>query len=370
MKSPISSAHSAANHVALNGTETVDFYSSVEEELTCLRRGVVVSDNAHISVIRVAGEHAYDVVDRLLPCDLFLRDGQARQTLILSDQGIIEADVTVACDDDAYWLFVDGLDAETVVGLLTERRLENEQAEIENASREHALISVGGPFAWELMGAFDSPGLAGLRYMTLAHLRSGCLCLRAGKTGEYGYDLLVHRDEALATWEKLMEIGTRFDARPAGVGALHVASLQNWFFNIHGEGKEGLNPIEAQLQWRVSRQKEFRGSAELDVVRQRGIEQRITAIKGEAFSMGDTVVHQAEAIGRVVAATDCPQIGSHVGLALMDLDWAHSGLQYQIGEASVQTVSPPFVNNLSMVVKPQLHTWANRDALEKPPGVL
>ena len=86
--------------------------------------------------------------------------------------------------------------------------------------------------------------------------------------------------------------------------------------------------------------------------------------------MGDTVVHQAEAIGRVVAATDCPQIGSHVGLALMDLDWAHSGLQYQIGEASVQTVSPPFVNNLSMVVKPQLHTWANRDALEKPPGVL
>ena len=62
----------------------------------------------------------------------------------------------------------------------------------------HELWGLNGPYAWELASALLGPAVLGMTYLSL--LRGPApggddevICFRAGKTGEYGYDLLVPR---------------------------------------------------------------------------------------------------------------------------------------------------------------------------------
>ncbi|MCP5067184.1 MAG: hypothetical protein GY946_11515, partial [bacterium] len=76
-----------------------------------------------------------------------------------------------------------------------------------------------------------------------------CYCFRAGKTGEYGYDLLVPHAQYDPLHDKLQDIGRAFDMQPVGLAALDQCALENWFFNIRREGQLGLTPLELQ-RWR------------------------------------------------------------------------------------------------------------------------
>src|SRR5437870_25042 len=69
------------------------------------------------------------------------------------------------------------------------------------------------------------------------------LCVRAGKTGEYGYDLLVPRGEVETVRARLLEKGRRFELGEAGLEALDACALENWFFNVRREGREPVTPV-------------------------------------------------------------------------------------------------------------------------------
>jgi len=343
-----------------------------EDEVAALRRSVTLSDLGHTSLVRVAGPQAWDVLDRLLPCDLFLRSGQARQTLLLAEDGTVRADVLVVCDDQAYLLFAEGLPAASVFGLVHGAIAPGEEVEVEDLGAGRTLVGVNGPFAWELLSEVWSPGIAGMPYLTLAELEGDVLCVRAGKTGEYGYDLMVPRSGAVATWRRLEAAGSALDARPIGQETLRYAALENWFFHVYEAGLRRLSPLHLQLQWRVSRHKEYPGSAALRALREGGIARRVTALRGpETLAVGQPLLHRGRPVGEMVAASRCWTGPGGIGLGLIDLALAHPGhdrLSVATGDGTepVRTVSPPFITNRSLVVRPQWHRYATRDQIPFP----
>ena len=75
----------------------------------------------------------------------------------------------------------------------------------------------------------------------------------------------------------------------------------------------------------------------------------------------------AERPGVVIDAHFSPAIGHSVAMAMLDVAFAHSGVdRYAIRGAPVRTISPPFVNNLSMYVNPQRDSFNTRDAVRFP----
>jgi glycine cleavage system aminomethyltransferase T len=96
---------------------------------------------------------------------------------------------------------------------------------------------------------------------------------------------------------------------------------------------------------------------------------RITYFSSEeSIRPGDAVRFHEEKIGEVLVAERSPILERHVGIALLDLRWAHSGIEAFRTErgVSMRTESAPLVNNLSTFLKPGRDAFARRDEIAFP----
>jgi len=343
--------------------------SGFAQQLGRLRRSVGLIRMDDLAKVAVRGEHAYDLLDAALPCAMHLLDGQARQTLLLREDATVAADVLLVCEDDHYLLLADGVSSGQLLETLSGHRQRGWEVELESLEQSHALIQLSGPWAWELLADFDTPGIAGMRYLAAARIDSG-LCIRAGHTGEYGYDLLVPHSQASTVWDRLIELGARMDAGAVGREALAYAALQDWFFDMGDLGPLGLTPLELQLQWRLCRHKRYPGSETLRQQREHGLAKRITAFRsGLPLQPGQIVSCEGRGIGEIVVVkTELAGQGCF-GLALLDLPWAQAGMvDFSVlggaGPVELRTISPPFVTNLSLFVRAQQDPWDLRHTLE------
>jgi aminomethyltransferase len=343
---------------------------SLDAEMQAVRLDVALSEPAHVVCLRVTGDDAFDTLDALCPADLHARDGQMLHTLLLDDQGRPVADLYLCPDDEDFILLTEGLTMAELLGYI-ERHLPAGLAPgLERLDESHRLLSLHGPWAWELMSELVGPGVVGLPYLSFYH-EAHWTCFRAGKTGEFGYDLLVERDHAAALEAKLLELGRPLGLGRIGQDTLDQCALENWFFNIRREGRAGVTPLELQLQWRVSRQKDYPGARALQERRAAGVAQRLTCVVSAAeVALGDVVRLDEAPVGTVVNAGFSSVRGDWVALALLDRPVAHSGLRgltvARDRSPELRTVSPPVLNNRSLFVNPQKHRYRTRDTLEFP----
>ena len=346
---------------------------ALAQEVRAIRRSVAVSHLAHVVHLRIDGPHAFEVLDRRLPCDLYLRNGEIRHTVLLDANAAVAADLYLGRDGDGYFLLAEGLAADELTRALMTAIEEGEEVEIRDLTERTHVLSLNGPFAWELMSVYDSPGVIGLPYRTFYRPEEGVLCLRVGKTGEFGYDLLVAKERADEIQQQFIDLAARFEGGSAGVDALDYCGLENWFFNARREGRRGLDPVELQLQWRLASGKAFFGHEALARRRADAGRRRLTAYRAESPTRDGAPVTLGDAtVGEILRAS--PQLGKNgsFGLALIDTPLAHSGVdQFVIhdGEQTVpmRTLSPPFVVNRSLFVRPMEHSWETRDEIPFPP---
>jgi glycine cleavage system aminomethyltransferase T len=347
----------------------------LEHEIMAIRTATAISDARHVAVIRLSGEDAFDVLDRMCSCDLYLQDAQMRFALLLDENGQTVADLYVCRDDEDYLVLAEGLSNAQLVEAF---RVSEKRVEVRDLGEDHDLISLHGPFAWEFLAEFAGPDVIGLPYLSLFHL-DGLTCFRGGKTGEYGYDLLVPKEESAAVREKMLTIGDSFDIKEVHLEAVDLCSFENWFFNARHEGRAGLGPLELGLQWRVSYSKDYRGSAALVERRKEGAKSRtVCALSRSALKPGAPVMTQdGDEIGHVVRCERSLTMNAYVAMVLLSRAYAYSGIDAYIvkpeqdGAAPIPilTVSPPIINNRSLYVNAQKHSYATRETHAFPPIV-
>jgi len=344
-------------------------------EIAAIRTGVAFSDEPHVVCLRVSGDDAFAVLDRVCAADLFVRDGQVRPTVLLDEKARVFADVYVGQEDESYLLMAEGPTAKHLIDHLKSHAPAGARVAVEDMTAAHDFVSVHGPYAWELIGELLGPDLIGLPYLYF-YRTDEVLCLRGGKTGEYGYDLFVPKERSAELQARIEEQGRAFDVRRVGLDSLEQCGLENGFFNVRREGRKGLSPIELGLQWRVSYNKEYVGAEALRAQRSAGVARRATYLIGkEPVMKGDGVWLDDERIGEVLTSGFSPTIESHVAVALLDRPYFHAGIDsFTAGKSksdrsAVATVSPPVVNNRSLYINPQRHAYATR-ARDTFPGLV
>ena len=341
------------------------------ELVSPLRTSCALSTSDAVRLFWVGGDGAHDLLDRLCPGELFLRDGQLLHGLMLDGDGVPAVDLYVCRDDDAFLLI-----GEERPGFAMEAHLRaaaTSNVSVNRLDTTHQLLSIDGPYAWEVMVELAGPSVIGLPYLNLFH-GEGWECFRAGKTGEYGYTLIVERSLAAALRARIEEAGRAFDLGSATSDDLELCALENGFFNIRREGTFGLTPLELQLQWRTSRRKKgFLGAEALQARRESGFASRITWIASErALAVGMPVQAQELVIGQVLSAGHSAALGMSVGVALLALAFAYPGTDtYTAGpeRARLITVAPPVLQNRSLFVSPQRDSNFTRTTRTFPPLV-
>lgn len=348
----------------LDGVETPELYTTLRAEVEAIRDRVALSVQPHYAVLQFDEDAALDALDTTVATDLAVRDGQFRQALLLDERGRPRADLLVGYVRGTLIVLGTGLPPDELAEALAPGHA------VKHLHTHHTLIGIDGPFAWELMAKWDSPGIIGLPYLGAFRVEDESIVIRAGRTGEFGYLLITPNAVAKLHWDKLNEHGAALHAVVVGQAALRHCALENWVFDIHQEGRAELDAMELQLRWRIDLHKEAPGIACLLAHRTEGLRRRLTAVdSAQEHAAGAIVRHDDEAIGRVVACTrDLFGAGFRI-LAVLDMPYAQSGINaYAIDGEPVLTRSAPWVLNRSLFVQPHQHEYALRDEISYPDG--
>ena len=101
--------------------------------------------------------------------------------------------------------------------------------DVEETTETTAALALQGPLSRAVLERATGESFAGLRYFRGCPTRIRDIDLyvtRTGYTGDLGYELWVGADRAVSLWDVLMEAGSGYGLRPAGMLALDVARLE------------------------------------------------------------------------------------------------------------------------------------------------
>ena len=345
---------------------------SLEDEYGFVRHGAALSRMDHVRCVRIEGEDATEAVDAICSGDLWVRDGRMRQTLFLDEAGQPTADVYVCPDDDACILLFEGMTTEELFDSMNRYADSDLEIQLVDLRATHELMSLHGPYAWEVMSRWLTPDIIGLPYLSFYHFDQGT-CFRAGKTGEYGYGLVLRREHADDAWNDLLELLGSVGGGEVSLEMLDLCALENGFFSMRHGSLEGLTPLELQLQWRVSARKRFPGAEAIEARRVEGVRRRLTHfVARDGVRAGDEVCGEEGRVGRVKSAMLSPGVGGIAGTALLDISVAHPGIDvffasHEKAQHAIRTVSSPLLFNRSLLVDPHRHTYETRDRSLDPP---
>lgn len=351
---------------------------SLLEELQAIRHGVAFARMEHVVVLRVRGDDAFDLLDAVCPRSPSLHDGQALHTVLLRSDGTIFADLYVLADDTDYVLFAEGPTATAAIEYLAMHAPVGNRARVEDLCQTHVVYELLGPYAWELLGEIVGPELHGITYLNafgVPELQG--ICLRAGKIGEYAYDLVIPRERRSELEARLDELGPAYSLRAASLEALDLCALENAFHCIRTPGLAELTPVELQLQWRLSSRRAYPGAEAVETRRRAGAPRIawFTGRRGERAlpPVGAALRCEGMVLGSVRHAAFSPMLDTCLGLALLERRWSHSGIERLEVDGTdglvVRTTSPPVLHNRSLFVDLHRHAYRSRDRDVFPPVV-
>jgi aminomethyltransferase len=340
------------------------------EPIRALREATALTRSDHVTVLRVDGPDAFDAIDRVCPRELFVQDGQLLHTLFLTESADILADVYLCRDEDEFLILAEGSNGDAIASFVRDAAPRGAQLDVRNLSLDHRVLTLSGPYAWEVMAELAGPEVIGLPYLTF-YYGEEWTCFRTGKTGEFGYDLLVEQPRAEAVWEQMLEVSQRFDAAEARVEHLDDCALENGFFSVRHDGVDALDPVALQLQWRISyRKRDYPGATRLAELRATSKRRTVHFVAERAPASGASVTLDGADVGSVLAVRPSQTRGGFAGLALVDRQWAHPHVNaYLAGGVPIRTASAPLLNNRSLYVNPQRHSYATRHEEGYPPLV-
>lgn len=341
---------------------------SLAAEVHAIRNSAGWSRADHVVLLYVDGPEALDFLQGATTQSPYAREGRIRHTLFLREDGSVLADVLVVKVEEAFFVLAEGPSEKDLIDWLEALKVRtSKQANIRGLGREFAILGIDGPYAWEVMAGVFGPVVLGMPYLSLMR-REDALCVRAGKTGEYGYLVLVPRASIEAFETRLAEVGAPLDLARVSVEALDVCGLESWHFSIRSirerSSRRLLTPIELQLQWRVGYTREFIGAEALRAHRKAPNLQRATCFLAEKpIAPGTRVMLDAIDVGEVLAACVSPTLGVTVGSALLDRRFAHPHLSLRTAEGlALRTQTASLVQNVSLRVQPHKSSYATRNA--------
>jgi aminomethyltransferase len=343
---------------------------SLATEVVALRSSAGLSRASHVAIVRVDGPDALDFLQIASTQSPYVREGRVRHTLLLRDDASVLADAFIVNVDEGFLVLAEGPDERALVAWLSSlKERTKKQVEIRATSAEWVAFGVDGPYAWEVVSGLLGPVVLGMPYLTLLR-RDEILCIRAGKTGEYGYLLLVPTANATELEAKLRDVGAPLDLTPVTREALDVCALENWHFSMRQlrdtDFVSPLTPIELQLQWRVVYTREFIGADALRSRRAEGLKARVTCfVADEPIAPGQRVHLGALEVGEVLASCESPTVGKTIGSVLLSARFAHPHLGLTAGARLLRTCTASLVYNQSLRVQPHKHSYATRHAMEK-----
>ncbi len=356
------------NYREWSGYYTVSAYETHHEhEYNAIRNATALIDVTPLYKYLVTGKGATRFVNRIIARDINkVAIGQVIYCCWCDEHGKVIDDGTLSrLEEDAYrWTAADPSlrwFSQNALGL---------EVTLEDISEKVATLALQGPTSGRLLQSVAEADIANLKYFRFAHGTIAGVPVdisRTGYTGDLGYEIWIPWDKAVTVWDAIMEVGRRFDARPAGMLALDIARIEAGLLLIevdYTSSKKALipsqkySPYEIGLGRWVHLDKEaFVGRQALQEDERRGTPRRLVGLEinwpqveklyekmglapqapGIASRVPVPVYKSDRQVGKATSTTWSPLLKKMIALASVSTEHSGPGTELQM-EVTVEAV--------------------------------
>ncbi len=299
--------------VPFAGWEMPVQYAGVIAETRAVRENCGVFDVSHMARFSARGANVGAALNQIVCSDWGnTPNNSATYSLLLNENGGTIDDIMGYHVNQNHWDIVSNASRVEVVEAHLRTHLPP-AIELENRTRQTAMLAIQGPRAFEILSAHgDLPHPMAWRNYLGAELFGvvGQLA-RGGYTGSDGFEFIFPAENAIEVWNNLLKAG----ALPCGLGARDVLRLEAGLPLYGHELRENWTPAESGAGWAFKPDKgDFIGrEAAL-----RAPNQRIVALQMEGKAIpreGYEIAKNGETLGEITSGTMSPTVGAGIALA-------------------------------------------------------
>jgi aminomethyltransferase len=319
-----------AKTIAFGGWELPVHFTGIQEEHDAVRERAGLFDASHMGEIIVAGEDAETFLQHVTTNDVTrLKPHQGQYTLMCyPDGGTVDDLILFKFTDQRFMLVVNAANTQKDLDWL--KKHAPADVAIKNISGEIALLALQGPRAADILQKLtdapvkDLPGFCFLPEVMIGEVKA--MVSRTGYTGEEGFELYVHRDDAVTLWEALLQAGRDDGLLPAGLGARDTLRFEARLPLYGQELSADISPVEAGLGFFVKLEKGgFIGREALEKQKLEGPRKKLVGLEMVERGIprtGYAVYADGRRIGEITTGTRSPTLKKNIGLAVVDRAYA------------------------------------------------
>jgi aminomethyltransferase len=324
MKTPFYDIHRSlgAKMLSFHGWEMPLQYSGIIDEHINTRTNVGLFDVSHMGRFEVKGSDAYDCLQTLVTNDISkLKDHQALYSPICHNNGgIIDDLIVYMINKEKFLVVVNASNREKDLEWIVKH---SKSAVVENISDKTALLALQGPLAQKILDkTIAGANLDQLKPFDVVITNIfgiECMISRTGYTGEDGFEIFFDSSK-IDIWDKLIELGSRFNIKPAGLGARDTLRLEAGLMLYGNDINESTTPLDVPLKWTVKfGKKEFIGK---EALLTQQINRKLVGfevLEKRIARHGNEVLMDGEKVGFVTSGSFSPTIKKSIGFCFVPI---------------------------------------------------
>ena len=314
----------------------VQYATGVMAEHKHTRAAAGLFDVSHMGQLRLIGEHAAAALETLVPVDVVsLGLFKQRYALFTNEAGGILDDLMIARRPNDLFLVVNaGCKQQDIAHVQAHI---GDQCQVVPMS-EQALLALQGPQAVTALARLNA-AVAQLTFMTGGFFKLDGIdtfLTRSGYTGEDGFEISVHQDQAEALARKLL---AQPEVLPIGLGARDSLRLEAGLCLYGHDINTETTPVEASLTWAIQKVRRaggaraggYPGAAVIERQLADGADRkRVGLISSARMPVREGAVLVAAdgtELGVVTSGTLGPTVNQPVALGYLPLAYAAVGTQ-------------------------------------------
>ncbi|MCZ6802681.1 MAG: DUF1989 domain-containing protein [Proteobacteria bacterium] len=322
-------------------------YGAVAEYWAC-REKVIMTDLSPLRKYEVIGPDAELLLQTCVTRDIRkLAVGQVVYTAMCYESGGMIDDGTVFRLSKDNFRWIGGNDTS---GLWLRQQAEERKLRVwvKDSTSQLNNLQIEGPNSREFMEEiiWTRPDQASIEELgvfrfSIARIKEAdgipILISRTGYTGESGYEVFCHPNDAEPVWNIIWDAGQKHGIAPLGLEALDMLRIEAGLIFAGHEFCDQTDPFEAGIGFTAplkSKQDDFIGKEAL-IKRKEYPQEKLTGLElvgEETASHGDGVYIGKEQIGTVTSGTISPILSKNIALCKMKVEYSEIGKEAEIGK--------------------------------------
>ena len=311
-----------AKMVLFSGYNMPIWYTSITDEHNCVRNNVGIFDVSHMGEFIVNGIESIKFLQKVTSNNIEkLKVGNAQYSSLTNENGGIIDDLIVYClSINKYMLVVNASNMKKDLDWLEKHN--SYKVKIENISNNISLLAVQGPKASSLLNTISNTDLSTIKFQNfivdkISNIKN-IIISATGYTGAGGFELYVSNKNATKLWNKIIQVGKKYNLQPIGLGARDTLRLEMGYC-LHGNDiNDQINPIEAGLDWICKKNIDYIGKNAIDSDRENNPSKKLIGFtlteKGIPRSGYKIFNSNGNEIGTVTSGSISPSTTKAIGL--------------------------------------------------------